>query len=351
MMSSGRRVVPALGLTWANCVNTRIFLTRKHEFVPGLGKKAKHAARQCFICVTNLSSHCARSFFVFISSAPYISPPPPSIDTRGLTPLVNMFTPPGAASQYQSQRMSFTQAQTQPLSQQQYLSQQQHQQTPDASTRMRRYIHLVFSPTAAPRSGEFMIETTGIRGISTLPDISLTPPSSQSSSMVSSNLSLSSYPSTQAVTRTTYLKNMFTPSGNSHQLTSSNSTGSVGSSGSDNSHSTSSTYFDDGDALSDEDLAALAQVEATMVARQRVQANPNDHHQPPILQPIDVINSPNMNGAQQQQQSQSPFVSMKSPMMQKSPMIHSTPPAPAQSPIVPNIWQRQPRTSPTIATQ
>ena len=36
MMSSGRRVVPALGLTWANCVNTRIFLTRRHEFVqPG----------------------------------------------------------------------------------------------------------------------------------------------------------------------------------------------------------------------------------------------------------------------------------------------------------------------------
>lgn len=35
MMSSGRPVIPALGLTWANCVTTRIFLTRKHEFVAG----------------------------------------------------------------------------------------------------------------------------------------------------------------------------------------------------------------------------------------------------------------------------------------------------------------------------
>lgn len=35
MMSSGRPVVPALGLAWANCVNTRIFLTRKTEFATG----------------------------------------------------------------------------------------------------------------------------------------------------------------------------------------------------------------------------------------------------------------------------------------------------------------------------
>lgn len=36
-MSSGRRVIPALGLAWANCVNTRIFLTRKQEVT--IGKK------------------------------------------------------------------------------------------------------------------------------------------------------------------------------------------------------------------------------------------------------------------------------------------------------------------------
>jgi RecA/RadA recombinase len=44
MLSSGHRVVPALGLTWANCVNTRIFLTRKHEFVQG---QDSHPCRTC----------------------------------------------------------------------------------------------------------------------------------------------------------------------------------------------------------------------------------------------------------------------------------------------------------------
>jgi len=44
MLSSGRRVVPALGLTWANCVNTRIFLTRKNEFVHGQHKPVPQVA-------------------------------------------------------------------------------------------------------------------------------------------------------------------------------------------------------------------------------------------------------------------------------------------------------------------
>lgn len=29
--SSGRSVIPALGLSWANCINTRIFLTRDRK--------------------------------------------------------------------------------------------------------------------------------------------------------------------------------------------------------------------------------------------------------------------------------------------------------------------------------
>ncbi|XP_008811308.1 DNA repair protein XRCC3 homolog [Phoenix dactylifera] len=33
LWSSGRRVCPALGLSWANCVNTRIFLSRSDEIV------------------------------------------------------------------------------------------------------------------------------------------------------------------------------------------------------------------------------------------------------------------------------------------------------------------------------
>lgn len=31
--SSGRKVCPALGLSWANCVNTRLFLWREYERV------------------------------------------------------------------------------------------------------------------------------------------------------------------------------------------------------------------------------------------------------------------------------------------------------------------------------
>ncbi|XP_072983342.1 DNA repair protein XRCC3 homolog [Typha latifolia] len=33
LLSSGRRVCPALGLSWANCVNTRLFLSRSDEVV------------------------------------------------------------------------------------------------------------------------------------------------------------------------------------------------------------------------------------------------------------------------------------------------------------------------------
>ncbi|KAK0572769.1 hypothetical protein LWI29_036960 [Acer saccharum] len=33
LYSSGRRVCPALGLAWANCVNSRLFLTKDDEFV------------------------------------------------------------------------------------------------------------------------------------------------------------------------------------------------------------------------------------------------------------------------------------------------------------------------------
>lgn len=32
LYSSGRRVCPALGLSWANCVNSRLFLSRNEEF-------------------------------------------------------------------------------------------------------------------------------------------------------------------------------------------------------------------------------------------------------------------------------------------------------------------------------
>lgn len=34
LLSSGRELVPALGLAWANCVNTRIFLSRTELTVP-----------------------------------------------------------------------------------------------------------------------------------------------------------------------------------------------------------------------------------------------------------------------------------------------------------------------------
>ncbi|OAY79807.1 DNA repair protein XRCC [Ananas comosus] len=37
LWSSGRRVAPALGISWANCVNTRIFLSRSEEVVEGSG--------------------------------------------------------------------------------------------------------------------------------------------------------------------------------------------------------------------------------------------------------------------------------------------------------------------------
>lgn len=33
LRSSGRRVCPALGLAWANCVNSRLFLSRDEEVV------------------------------------------------------------------------------------------------------------------------------------------------------------------------------------------------------------------------------------------------------------------------------------------------------------------------------
>lgn len=33
MFSSGRRVCPALGISWANCVNSRLFLSRTEEVV------------------------------------------------------------------------------------------------------------------------------------------------------------------------------------------------------------------------------------------------------------------------------------------------------------------------------
>jgi DNA-repair protein XRCC3 len=33
LLSSGRMVAPAMGLSWANCVNTRIFLSRSDEAV------------------------------------------------------------------------------------------------------------------------------------------------------------------------------------------------------------------------------------------------------------------------------------------------------------------------------
>ena len=34
LMTSGREVLPALGLAWANCINTRIFLSRHAAPVP-----------------------------------------------------------------------------------------------------------------------------------------------------------------------------------------------------------------------------------------------------------------------------------------------------------------------------
>lgn len=37
LCSSGRRVSPALGLAWANCVNSRLFLSRNEEVVGGGG--------------------------------------------------------------------------------------------------------------------------------------------------------------------------------------------------------------------------------------------------------------------------------------------------------------------------
>ncbi|CAL9166974.1 unnamed protein product, partial [Musa hybrid cultivar] len=37
LWSSGRRVCPALGLSWANCVNTRLFLSRKDEVADDAG--------------------------------------------------------------------------------------------------------------------------------------------------------------------------------------------------------------------------------------------------------------------------------------------------------------------------
>lgn len=43
--SSGRRVSPALGLAWANCVNTRLFLTRE---VDGAGGSAKRRMKVAF---------------------------------------------------------------------------------------------------------------------------------------------------------------------------------------------------------------------------------------------------------------------------------------------------------------
>lgn len=35
LLSSGRELVPALGLAWANCVNTRLFLSRTEVAIPG----------------------------------------------------------------------------------------------------------------------------------------------------------------------------------------------------------------------------------------------------------------------------------------------------------------------------
>lgn len=44
LLSSGRELVPALGLAWANCVNTRLFLSRTEVAIPGPQCQANSSA-------------------------------------------------------------------------------------------------------------------------------------------------------------------------------------------------------------------------------------------------------------------------------------------------------------------
>lgn len=48
LWSSGRRVSPALGLSWASCVNTRLFLSREDEIVGNGVVRTKRTIRVVF---------------------------------------------------------------------------------------------------------------------------------------------------------------------------------------------------------------------------------------------------------------------------------------------------------------
>lgn len=60
--SSNRRVIPALGLTWAQCINTRIFLTRKTQAIPN---PITNLTLRRFLTI-NLSSYVPASTIEFI---------------------------------------------------------------------------------------------------------------------------------------------------------------------------------------------------------------------------------------------------------------------------------------------
>lgn len=51
LYSSGRRVCPALGLAWANCVNSRLFLSRNEEVVGEENSSANVGQTRRRICV------------------------------------------------------------------------------------------------------------------------------------------------------------------------------------------------------------------------------------------------------------------------------------------------------------
>lgn len=65
LYSSGRKVCAALGLSWANCVNTRLFLSRNDEIIGGDDGDFESTRTRRFISVV-FAPHLPESSYEFV---------------------------------------------------------------------------------------------------------------------------------------------------------------------------------------------------------------------------------------------------------------------------------------------
>ena len=120
MFSEGRRVVPALGIGWSHCVNTRLFLSRVREMVMD---HSTSSILQCF------ESELPDDVLLSLSSD--------SIYDNKKQQCSSTVKP----------SMDF--------------------ESHCTKTRVRRMLHVVFAPNLPSRSCEFVVETTQVRGLKT----------------------------------------------------------------------------------------------------------------------------------------------------------------------------------------